>query len=500
MKRYSYYFTAILAVLVFTMNIYSQDKNRVVLLKTEEPVINFKVWFNVGSKDDPKGKEGLAWLTAAMLNEGGTSKLTYSEIINLLYPLAAGYYASVSQENTVYNGSVHKDNLKEYLEIFTGQLLQPGFREEDFKRVKEEAQTFLSTTLRYSSDEELGKAVLYNDIYAGTPYGHLVQGTLSSLNAITLHDVKEFYTKYFNRNNFILAVGGGYDDALLKSVWGSLMSLPDGKQNISSAVTPKEVKGLKVIIVEKKSNATAISMGYPIDLLRSNDEWYPLAVANSWLGEHRNSSSHLYQVIREARGLNYGDYSYIEYYPNGGRLSKPPVNVPLKKHLFEIWIRPVPNDARHFALRAALREFTKLSNEGLSEADFDMTRKFLQKYVLHYAPNTEMRLGYALDDRFYGTGEPGHLQKFRSRMGTVTRDQVNKAVKKYFSHENMVIVVITPDAEKFKQDLLNNSPSPIVYQTPKPESVLEEDKEIINYHLNINPGNVTIVKLEELFK
>ncbi len=500
MNRTSFYFTAILAALVFTMNIYSQDKSRTVLLKTEEPVINFKVWFNVGSKDDPKGKEGLAYLTAAMLNEGGTSKLTYSEIINRLYPLAAGYYASVSHENTVYNGSVHKDNLKEYLELFTEQLLHPGFREEDFKRVKEEAETFLSTTLRYSSDEELGKAVLYNDIFAGTPYGHLAQGTIGSLKAITLQDVKDFYAKFFNRNNFILAVGGGYDDALLKSVWGSLMSLPDGKQNTSSVVAPKEVKGLKVIIVEKKSNATAISMGYPIDLLRSNDEWYPLAVANSWLGEHRNSSSHLYQVIREARGLNYGDYSYIEYYPNGGRLSKPPVNVPLKKHLFEIWIRPVPNETRHFALRAALREFTKLSKEGLSEADFEMTRKFLQKYVLHYAPNTEMRLGYALDDRFYGTAEPGHLQKFRSKMGTVTRDQVNKAVKKYFSPENMVIVVITPDAEKFKQDLLNNAPSPIVYQTPKPESVLEEDKEIVNYHLDIKPGNVTIVKLEDLFK
>ncbi len=49
--------------------------------------------------------------------------------------------------------------------------------------------------------------------------------------------------------------------------------------------------------------------------MRGDEDFYPLAVANSWLGEHRNSSSHLYQVIREERGLNYGDYSYIEYFP-----------------------------------------------------------------------------------------------------------------------------------------------------------------------------------------
>ncbi len=500
MNRSSFIFALFFVIFLAIMNLYAQDKSRVVLLRTEEPVINFKIWFNVGSKDDPKGKEGLAYLTAAMLNEGGTSKLTYSEIINKLYPLAAGYYASVSMENTVYNGAVHTDNLKEYLELFTQQLLDPGFREEDFQRVKEEAVTYLSTSLRYSNDEELGKAVLYNEIYKGTPYGHVAAGTISSLNAITLQDVRDFYKKYFNRNNFILALGGGFSDNLVTDIWKSLTALPEGVENPPKDVMPAAVEGLNVIIVEKKSNATAISMGYPIDLLRSNEEWYPLAVANSWLGEHRNSSSHLYQVIREARGLNYGDYSYIEYYPNGGRFSKPPVNVPLRKHMFEIWIRPVPNETRHFTLRAALREFTKLTEKGLSESDFDITKKFLEKYVLHFAPNTETRLGYALDDKFYGISEPGHLARFRSKMAKVTLDEVNKVVAKYFNPRNMVIVMITPDAEKLKQDLINNSSSPIVYQTPKPESVLSEDKEIMNFNLDIKPGNVKIVKLEELFK
>ncbi len=500
MNRSGFIFALFFVIFSSVMNLYAQDKDRTVLLKTEEPVVYFKIWFNVGSKDDPKGKEGLAYLTASMLNEGGTSKLTYSEIINRLYPLAAGYYASVSKENTVYSGAVHADNLKEYLALFTQQLLDPGFRDEDFQRVKEEATTYLSTSLRYSNDEELGKAVLYNEVYKGTPYGHIAAGTVSSLNSITLQDVKEFYRRYFNRNNFILAVGGGFNDDLVKTLWNSLAGLPEGNENPANEVSPAPVKGLNIVIVEKKSNATAISMGYPIDLLRSNDEWYPLALANSWLGEHRNSSSHLYQVIREARGLNYGDYSYIEYYPNGGRLSKPPVNVPLRKHMFEIWIRPVPNETKHFTLRATIREFTKLVKNGLSEADFDITGKFLQKYVLHYAPNTETRLGYALDDKFYGMAEPGHLSKFRSKMGKVTRDEVNRAISKYFNPENMVIVMITPDAEKLKNDLINNSPSPIEYQTPKPETVLNEDKEIMNFKLEIKPENVKIVQLEELFK
>lgn len=79
-------------------------------------------------------------------------------------------------------------------------------------------------------------------------------------------------------------------------------------------------------IVEKDAPATAISIGAPIDVLRGQADFYPLAVANSWLGEHRHPGSHLYQVIRELRGLNYGDYSYIEHFANGDSLQFPQPN------------------------------------------------------------------------------------------------------------------------------------------------------------------------------
>src|SRR6185503_6701120 len=151
---------------------------------------------------------------------------------------------------------------------------------------------------------------------------------------------------------------------------------------------------------------------FPINLVRGAKEWYALAIANSWLGEHRNSSGQLYQVIRETRGLNYGDYTYIEHFPNGGQRMLPPQNASRRKQIFEIWIRPVPNEARHFALRAALREYQMLIDRGMTPADFELKRNFLKKYVLHYASTTNERLGYALDDAFYGLDE-SHLVKFR---------------------------------------------------------------------------------------
>ncbi len=135
----------------------------------------------------------------------------------------------------------------------------------------------------------------------------------------------------------------------------------------------------------------------------------------------------------------------------------------------------MPNEARHFALRAAVRELKRLVDGGLTEEQFDLKRKFLRNYVLHYAPTTSDRLGYALDDRFYGIAG-SHLDMFRRAMGDVTRADVNAAVKKHLQYENLQIVFVTRDAEALKEALVADAPSPISYPTPKPDAVLAEDR------------------------
>lgn len=474
-------------------------ESQVVLLPAaDDPTVSFRVWFRVGSQHDPPGKEGLAALTSSMLTEGSTKKNAYERILERLYPMAAGISSSTSVEMTVVSGRVHRDNLAEYYQLLIESILEPAFRQEDLDRLKSQTLNYLENTLRYSSDEELGKAVLYNEVYAGTPYGHLPVGTVQGVKSIELDDVRRFYRAHYTGGSVVPGIGGGYDDELVRRLRADLGRLPAGPPAEVPPPDPVPVRGLRVTIVEKDANATAISMGYPIDLLRGSRDWYALAVANSWLGEHRNSSSHLFQVIREQRGLNYGDYSYIEHYPNGGRRTKPPQNVCRRKQLFEIWIRPVPNETRHFAVRAAVRELKLLVDNGLSAEDFELTRKFLRNYVLHYAPTTSQRLGYALDDRFYGISG-SHLEIFRRSMDEVSQAEVNAAVKKHLQYDNLHIVFVTKEAEALKEALVSDAESPITYATPKPDEVLAEDQEIIGFPLEVLPENVKIVPVAELF-
>jgi zinc protease len=473
--------------------------DQVVTLPVEsDPTVCFRLWFKVGSQNDPPGKEGLAALTAQMITEASTKSNSYEDVLDRLFPIAGSYSAAASIEGTVIYGRIHKDNLDQYYQLLMQAVMEPAFKQDDLDRLKSDAVNYLSNTLRYSSDEELGKAVLYNTIFRGTPYGHLPAGTIDGVSGITVEDVRNFYRKYYTRDNLVIGLGGGYDEQLLEKIRTGLAALPEGKPEPVAAPSPPKINGLQVKIVEKDCLATAIEIGYPIDVLHGEKDWYALAVANSWLGEHRNPSSHLYNVLREIRGLNYGDYSYIEFFANRGMLQTPPPNYALRRQIFEIWIRPVPNVARQFALRGAMREYEHLVENGLTQNEFELTRKFLHNYVLHYAITTMDRLAFALDDKFYGI-QGSHLGMFRKALEQMTLAEVNTAIKKYWQYKNMQILIVTKDAESLKKDLVANAPSPYKYPTPKPLNVLEEDKQISTFKLDIKPENVTIVPVTDLF-
>src|SRR5262249_31894670 len=53
------------------------------------PLVAIRVVLQSGSQNDPPGKEGLAALTAAMVAEGGTKSLTYDQLLEAFYPMAA---------------------------------------------------------------------------------------------------------------------------------------------------------------------------------------------------------------------------------------------------------------------------------------------------------------------------------------------------------------------------------------------------------------------------
>jgi zinc protease len=473
-------------------------KTASVLVPNRSPLVSFRIIFNTGAAFDPKGKEGLAALTAALIAQGGSRTMTYDQIVEAMYPMATSFDWQIDKEMTVFSGTTHIDNLDKYYGLISQMLLDPGFRADDFARLKSDATNFLKVSLRESNDEELGKEYLYNVIYRGHAYEHHNMGTIGALEKLTLDDVRAFYKENYTQANMVLGLAGGYPKGLPDKVAADFAKLPVGKATKAKFETPRLSPGMHIDIIKRETRATALSLGFPINVTRADKDWPALAVVASYFGQHRSSNSYLYQKLRESRGLNYGDYAYIEYFPRGMFQFTPDPNQGRSSQIFQIWIRPVVPENGHFVLRAALYEYDKLVRDGMSKEAFEATREFLTKYNNILTQTQGAQLGYALDSRYYNTAE--YVPYMREQLAKLTLEDVNNAIRKYLKSDAMRIAIITKDAEGLRNAIISGKPSAISYNSPKPKEITDEDKVIEVYKINVKPEEVVIVPVEKVFE
>ena len=190
---------------------------------------------------------------------------------------------------TTFTGSVHRDNWGRFLDIALPMLLEPGLREEDFRRVKDAQMNALKQDLRNNNEEELGKERLQvNDLRGhalrppragdgGRHRGHHPRRR-AGVPQGPLHPGQPHGGPGGRRPRGDAGPAAGR----------SLAALPEGPAPAAPAgVAGRSPKGIEVEIVEKDTRATAISFGHPIAVTRSHPDFAALWLARAWLGEHR---------------------------------------------------------------------------------------------------------------------------------------------------------------------------------------------------------------------
>jgi len=516
MKKLQSILLGSLLVLTGIVPLIAQDVVELKLPESNKIIV--KLMFINGSSTDPQGEEGLCNLTAHLIARGGTENMSKSDIDKFIYPMAASYDVSVDKEATTFTFMWPVDFADKFYPVLRDLMLHPAFDTSDFERVKISQLNSVTRSIRNSSDENYSKMVLENFLFANTPYQHMVSGTEAGVNTITLEDAINHYKTFFTRNNLLIGIAGNYSEDFLNRLKTDMDLLPDTKPALPEIKNPPMPDGINVKIVAKDDAfGSAIYMGFPIDITRSNDDFAALMIANSYLGEHRKSYGVLYNKIRETRSMNYGDYSYIEWYPNGSQNMLPVSAYPRHANYFSIWIRPVQiasglrqqypelSDLKlghaHFAIRMALYQLKKLIDEGMSKEDFEITRDFMRSYMNLYIKTPDQRLGYLMDSRFYGRKD--FIAEMNKAMKKLSVDDVNKAIKKYLQFGNMDIAIITTpeEAAALKPALLNNDPSPMSYSNVVKEGlsdeILAEDKIVQNFKLPVR--SVDIIPTNQTF-
>src|SRR4051812_35247760 len=227
-------------------------KNGVTLLLLEQhklPIISFSYIVRAGSTSDPKGKEGLASLTAGLLRKG-TKTRSSDQISNDLDYIGMTFGASANPDFTGGSAEFIKKDTARALNLFTDVLLNPVFPADELAKLQKQR----IDGIKSAKDSVQGVMAAYYDSYLfkGHPYGRSAGGDEKSLASITQSDVASFYSANYTPANTILAVAGDFSSAEMERTLNEKFQGWNSKSAKSAPLAqPVAFKGKKLLLIDK---------------------------------------------------------------------------------------------------------------------------------------------------------------------------------------------------------------------------------------------------------
>ena len=77
---------------------------------------------------------------------------------------------------------------------------------------------------------------------------------------------------------------------------------------------------------------------------------------------------------------------------------------------------------------------------------------------------------------------------------------MNRAIKQYIRTDRLVIVAVTRNGEDLKRQLASDDPSPMTYNSPKPQEITDEDKLVVKWPLGLKAEDIKVMPVSEVFQ
>ena len=161
------------------------------LKNSETPTVSILLSLDGGILLDSAEKAGLASLTASLMNEGTTVR-SKEELSNELAKLGSDVSIGAGGRNTYIKVNSLVKNLDATLALMNEMMFKPEFAEDDFNRVKNQLIQGLQQGNKDARTlaRKASKQVTYGK---GNRFGIADSGTIETVSAITLDDIKGFY-------------------------------------------------------------------------------------------------------------------------------------------------------------------------------------------------------------------------------------------------------------------------------------------------------------------
>jgi len=405
--------------------------NGAVLMVSEQhllPMVTIEIAFDAGSRRDPKGKEGLAELTADSLTQG-TKDLTATEFNQKVDFMGSEVAVGATRDYTTASLTCLKKYEDQTLSLLAQVLTNPGLRAGDIERKR--AEIVAAINAQEESPSYVAEVTFQKTLFgADHPYGHPSEGFKDTVGKLTPDDVAKFYHDFYKMGGAVIAVAGDVTaDEIKPKLEQQFASLQGAVAPQPTPPAPTVAPGLHPTLIDQNVAQATVVFGFG-GVERSNPDYYKLQVMNHILGGG-GLTSHLMKVVRTQKGLVYGVGSGFDAGKFSGSFRT---------------ILQTKNKSANEAIAATIQQIQLMQQQPVTDDELSQTKKYLVgSFPLKFDTLGKIT-GFMLQVELYGLGMD-YPDRYPTLINEVTRDDVLADAKKYLHPDAADLIVVANQQE-----------------------------------------------------
>jgi predicted Zn-dependent peptidase len=381
--------------------------------------VSIGIWIGTGSRNENHKNNGISHFIEHMFFKG-TRKRNARQIAESIDNIGGQLNAFTGKECTCYYAKTLDEYIDVAIETLSDMFFESRLANDD---IEVEKRVILEEISMYEdSPEELVHDLLSEAVWDGNPLGYPILGTIESLGNIDRYEINDYISKNYTPQNTVIAVAGNYDIdelcALARKYFGGWNLEKKQVQNYIKAEFTQNIK-----LKEKDTEQVHICMGFD-GIEHGNDDIYTLLAINNIFGG--GMSSHLFQKIREEKGLVYSIYSYPSSYRSEG--------------LFTIYAGMNPEHLDR-VVNLIAEEINNLLKKGITREELERSKEQLKgNYILGLESTISRMNSIGKSELLLGYINPP--EKILRKIGNISYDSISELIKRVFNINNMSFSVV----------------------------------------------------------
>jgi predicted Zn-dependent peptidase len=383
--------------------------------------VSVGIWLRTGARQERVEDNGISHFIEHMLFKGTTNR-SAEDIARAADSIGGHLDAFTAKETTNYSIKVLDEHLPRAFGILAdlvkNPLFEPAHISNESRVIQEEIKMVEDTP------DDLVHEIFTQTYWRGHALGRPILGTRHTVRGFDRKRLVNNFRRHYAPNNLLIAAAGHIQHSQIVD----LVRKEFGDMPAGTALRPGPIPVPHPHLqVRHKKDLEQVhlcvgSPSYP----QPHKNRFPAYILNSVLGG--GMSSHLFQNIREKRGLAYAVFSSLSSFRDAGCLS--------------VYAGTAVDKARQ-VIELVLKEFCELKSNPISQEELQRAKDYLKGSLLLSLESSTSRMGNVARQEMY-FGRYISQDEIARSVDAVTAEQVLAVAQEFFRPERLAITVLGP--------------------------------------------------------